>query len=177
AQLSQGMRASAFTYGDHIFFDQGNYEPESQEGKQLLAHELAHTLQQRDAVATVDRQGHGRSVLGCVNENLSNAGVAGWLLAIVGTTCGLIMGVVGSPTGPGAAATAFMGAAVCIAGVISASVGFVLGTLTGCAQDPEHHRSVGSYISSTAGEGAPGGGGPGAGAPAESGTATPTATA
>jgi hypothetical protein len=176
AQLSQSLKARAFTYGDHIFFDHGNYDPESASGKELLAHELTHTIQQRDTAMMVDRQGSGRSVLGCVNENLSSAGVAGWLLAIVGTTCGLIGALAGSPTGPGAAATAFGAAAVCIAGVIGFSVGFVLGILTGCARDPANFRSAGAYVSSTAGEGSPGAagvaGGGAAGPPGESATAT-----
>lgn len=176
AQLSRSMRASAFAYGDDIFFDNGSYEPESQQGKQLLAHELAHTLQQRGTEATVDRQGHGRSVLGCVNDNLSAAGVAAWLLAIVGTTCGLIGAIAGSPTGPGAAGTAAAAAAACVAGVVGFSVGAVLAIFTGCMQDPAGYRSRGAYISSTGGEGAPGGGGPaGGGAPADSGTATANA--
>ena len=176
AQLSRSLKASAFTYGDHIFFDQGSYDPESASGKELLAHELTHTIQQRDTVMTVDRQGSGRSVLGCVNENLSSAGVAGWLLAIVGTTCGLIGALAGSPTGPGAAATAAGAAAACIAGVVGFSVGFVLGILTGCMRDPANFRSAGAYVSSTAGEGSPGAagvdGGGAPGPPGESATAT-----
>ena len=53
--------------------------------------------------------------------------MASWLIGIVGATCGLIFGVAGSPTGPGAAGTAAFGAAVCISGVIGFSVGAVLG--------------------------------------------------
>jgi hypothetical protein len=177
AQVSRGLKANAFTYGDHIFFDHGQYDPASPAGKQLLAHELTHTIQQRDAAAKFDRQGGGRTTLQCVNENLSSAGVASWLIAIVGGTCGLIMGIAGSPTGPGAAGTAAFGAAVCIAGVISASVGWVLGVISGCWSDP-NHRSVGAYVSSADGGGGAGSGGAAAGAPsgtAGSGGATATA--
>lgn len=136
AQVSRSLNAEAFTYGNDIFFDQGKYDPDSLPGKRLLAHELTHTVQQRDAIAMLARDGEGRTTLQCVNENLSSAGVASWLLAIVGTTCGLIFGIAGSPTGPGAAGTAAAGAAICIAGVIGASVGAVLGVISGCWNDP-----------------------------------------
>jgi hypothetical protein len=39
--------ANAFTIGRHIFFDQGQYAPHSEEGKKLIAHELAHVVQQQ----------------------------------------------------------------------------------------------------------------------------------
>jgi Domain of unknown function (DUF4157) len=168
AQLSRGLKAQAFTYGEHIFFDHGRYDPESAQGKRLLAHELTHTVQQRDTIAMLARQGGGRTTLQCVNENLSSAGVAAWLLAIVGTTCGLIFGIAGSPTGPGAAGTAAFGAALCIAGVIGASVGAVLGVISGCWSDP-NFRSRGAYLSAAGGGGAPAGGTPAG--------ATPTASA
>ena len=45
-QLSQDLRAEAFTYGSDIYFNQGKYQPGSQPGEQLLAHELTHTIQQ-----------------------------------------------------------------------------------------------------------------------------------
>ena len=153
AQLSRSLKAQAFTYGDDIFFDQGKYDPESVSGKQLLAHELAHTIQQRETIATLARQGSGRTTLQCVNENLSSAGVASWLIAIVGGACGLLFGIAGSPTGPGAAGTAAFGAAVCIAGVIGFSVGAVLGVISGCWSDP-NFRSRGAYLSSAGGAGA-----------------------
>jgi hypothetical protein len=40
-------RATAFTVGQDIYFGAGKYAPESSEGAKLLAHELTHTLQQR----------------------------------------------------------------------------------------------------------------------------------
>src|SRR5579859_781911 len=45
-QLNQSLAAKAFTTGSDIFFSQGAYEPQSASGKQLLAHELAHVVQQ-----------------------------------------------------------------------------------------------------------------------------------
>jgi hypothetical protein len=45
-QLSRMMGAEAFTYGRHIFFSPGQFDPGSRRGQGLLAHELTHTLQQ-----------------------------------------------------------------------------------------------------------------------------------
>ena len=46
AQLSQDLGAKAFTHGSNIYFNEGQYNPNSSEGKHLLAHELTHTIQQ-----------------------------------------------------------------------------------------------------------------------------------
>jgi len=46
AQASETMGARAFTNGSDIYFAPGQYAPGSQEGKQLLAHELTHVVQQ-----------------------------------------------------------------------------------------------------------------------------------
>lgn len=44
--LNRMLNARAFTTGQDIFFKQGEYNPESTEGRKLLAHELTHTVQQ-----------------------------------------------------------------------------------------------------------------------------------
>lgn len=177
AQLSRNLKARAFTYGNEIFFDHGQYDPSSAHGKRLLAHELTHTIQQRDAIATLARDGESPSTLKCVNDNLSAAGVASWLLAIIGGACGLVMGIAGSPTGPGAAGAAAFGAALCIAGVTGFGVGAVMGVISGCWKDP-NFKSRGAYLSAATPEpaGAPGGAAPGGAAPGGAAPA-PTATA
>ncbi len=45
-QMNQELGAKAFTVGNDIHFNQGEYSPGSTEGKRLLAHELTHTVQQ-----------------------------------------------------------------------------------------------------------------------------------
>lgn len=50
AGLSNQLSARAFTYQNHIFFSRDQYQPGTSEGKQLLAHELTHTIQQGHAV-------------------------------------------------------------------------------------------------------------------------------
>jgi hypothetical protein len=46
ASLSSSVRARAFTLGQDIFFGRGEYAPERSEGRHLMAHELAHVVQQ-----------------------------------------------------------------------------------------------------------------------------------
>jgi len=46
AQLNRSLDAKAFTVSNNIFFNNGQYQPETDAGKHLLAHELTHTLQQ-----------------------------------------------------------------------------------------------------------------------------------
>lgn len=49
AHLSSTLNARAFTVGDHVAFGMGEYEPGSLVGDALLAHELAHVVQQGGA--------------------------------------------------------------------------------------------------------------------------------
>jgi hypothetical protein len=48
AEMSKQLSARAFTVGNDIYFNTGKYSPETSEGKNLLAHELTHTIQQGD---------------------------------------------------------------------------------------------------------------------------------
>jgi hypothetical protein len=45
-QLNQSIQAKAFTTGQDIFFGQGEYNPNNQNGQELIAHELTHVVQQ-----------------------------------------------------------------------------------------------------------------------------------
>jgi hypothetical protein len=49
AAAAAGINAAAFTLGQDVVFGAGRYAPSTGEGHELLAHELAHTIQQRDA--------------------------------------------------------------------------------------------------------------------------------
>jgi hypothetical protein len=46
AQLARSLQAQAFTRGVDIYFGAGSYAPHTPAGQRLLAHELAHTVQQ-----------------------------------------------------------------------------------------------------------------------------------
>jgi len=56
ARMSNELNAQAFTFGDHIYFNKGKYNPGSNSGKRLLAHELTHTLQQQGSVKRIQRE-------------------------------------------------------------------------------------------------------------------------
>jgi len=62
ALLSQAVGARAFTHRGDIYFNQGEYSPNSPRGKRLLAHELAHVVQQGvvPKVASVTNYGANR---------------------------------------------------------------------------------------------------------------------
>jgi hypothetical protein len=47
SSAAKAIEARAFTVGQHIVFAAGEYAPATGEGKRLLAHELAHVVQQR----------------------------------------------------------------------------------------------------------------------------------
>jgi hypothetical protein len=44
-RLSRSVAADAFTVGKDVFFAQGKYDPSSQAGEHMLAHELGHVVQ------------------------------------------------------------------------------------------------------------------------------------
>jgi hypothetical protein len=46
-QLNQSIQAKAFTTGQDVFFRQGEYQPKSRSGQELIAHELTHVVQQK----------------------------------------------------------------------------------------------------------------------------------
>jgi Domain of unknown function (DUF4157) len=87
-QMNQDLRSRAFTNGKDIYFNAGEYEPASQSGRLLLAHELTHTVQQGavdDMVqrfsapeqdVTVEpkpaRPDDGAEVTGRVNDKIAN---------------------------------------------------------------------------------------------------------
>lgn len=48
--LNRDLNAKAFTTGNDVYFSSGSYSPGTGEGQRLLAHELAHTVQQAPRV-------------------------------------------------------------------------------------------------------------------------------
>jgi len=48
SQLADSFEANAFTTGRDIYFAKGKYAPHTTDGELLLAHELTHTIQQRE---------------------------------------------------------------------------------------------------------------------------------
>ena len=59
-RLSRQVDARAFTVGKDVFFRRGEYTPHSSEGKELLAHELTHVVDQSEG--RVEDGGSGMTV-------------------------------------------------------------------------------------------------------------------
>ena len=55
-QLNRSIQARAFTTGQDVFFRQGEYNPGSRGGQELLAHELTHVLQQNGGAVQRQRE-------------------------------------------------------------------------------------------------------------------------
>ncbi|MCB0613262.1 MAG: DUF4157 domain-containing protein [Phaeodactylibacter sp.] len=66
--MNRQLRAQAFTHGKDIYFNTGKYNPDTSQGKRLLAHELTHVIQQKgDSIrrkplgnALIQRSGDGK---------------------------------------------------------------------------------------------------------------------
>lgn len=50
AALNRQLNAQAFTVGQHVFFGKDRFRPDHSDGRELIAHELTHTIQQGGAV-------------------------------------------------------------------------------------------------------------------------------
>lgn len=48
SESAKSVNAQAYTVGDNIVFQDGKYDPASDSGKHMLAHELTHVVQQRN---------------------------------------------------------------------------------------------------------------------------------
>ena len=56
SSMSERVRAKAFTYGSDIYFNTGQYNPNTPTGTRLLAHELTHVVQQGGGSRRIQRQ-------------------------------------------------------------------------------------------------------------------------
>jgi hypothetical protein len=59
AALSDRLHAKAFTVGRDVYFNRGRYQPQTPEGRHLLAHELTHVVQQGQGDERVQRDLEG----------------------------------------------------------------------------------------------------------------------
>ena len=66
AELARAADAEAFTVGRSVVFGEGRFDPGTDEGARLLAHELTHVVQQRDAgQPAIDRKIDRITTSGC----------------------------------------------------------------------------------------------------------------
>ncbi|WP_199339482.1 eCIS core domain-containing protein [Nostoc sp. FACHB-892] len=71
-QLNRSIQARAFTTGQDVFFRQGEYNPGSRGGQQLLAHELTHVVQQSGGAVQ-------RSPLNFPQQSSASASMGRWV--------------------------------------------------------------------------------------------------
>ncbi|MBC8045620.1 MAG: DUF4157 domain-containing protein [Fimbriimonadaceae bacterium] len=78
ARSAQGINALAYTTDNHIVFNQNQFNPETENGKKLLAHELTHVVQQNGNISTKKIQRFTKAEknqIGTLNQILKNAKV------------------------------------------------------------------------------------------------------
>jgi hypothetical protein len=111
AASAQSLRALAYTVGDNIVFGNGQYTPETDAGKYLIAHELTHVMQQQTigsgrnpAARMVQRITEeekkptwGNVIIPPDNSNMSLEPSAQLFLGEAGTTPGLTTNFPGLP--------------------------------------------------------------------------------
>jgi hypothetical protein len=69
AELSAGVNARAFTIGNDVAFATGEYRPGTLIGDALIAHELAHVMQQHDGAASVEPMAKGGNEYNSLEED------------------------------------------------------------------------------------------------------------
>ena len=70
ADLSRGIQAKAFTYGNDIYFNRGQYSPDTTAGQHLIAHELTHVVQQSGKVGRETNKSQN-DILDIIQNNLN----------------------------------------------------------------------------------------------------------
>jgi Domain of unknown function (DUF4157) len=61
-ESAKAVNASAYTVGSHLVFQGSTFEPQTQEGRRILAHELTHVVQQRGGPVAGTPAGGGLTV-------------------------------------------------------------------------------------------------------------------
>ncbi|MEU6071477.1 DUF4157 domain-containing protein [Streptomyces sp. NPDC047082] len=84
-RATQSIGAQAFTLGLDIAFARGAYAPDTSEGSDLLAHELAHVIQQRGSPSPAQRIGPISSPAENVAQSAINSGELTHCFDTVGT--------------------------------------------------------------------------------------------
>ena len=69
-QLSQQLNAQAFTVGSDIYFNRGRFLPDSKSGMHLLAHELAHVVQQDGGAQRTIQRTVEEVVINCADNQV-----------------------------------------------------------------------------------------------------------
>jgi hypothetical protein len=98
ARSARSVEAHAYTVGSHIAFDAGRYAPTTNAGQRLLAHELAHVIQQRDAAIApaIQRQAAGTQSGGAAPAGAGVVQTAGTVHQYLAVICEVIADIRGA---------------------------------------------------------------------------------
>ncbi|TVQ05330.1 MAG: DUF4157 domain-containing protein [Balneolaceae bacterium] len=105
-ELNQLLGARAFTHGNDIYFNSGEYRPGTLDGKHLLAHELTHVVQQNsDTMKIIQMQFqecmnllNSQSLMSVISGNAAHAAIAAeFAIQVPGATSISIPGGSASP--------------------------------------------------------------------------------
>ncbi len=94
-ESAKALNAQAYTVENHIMFGAGQYSPDTRAGKRLLAHELAHIVQQDKASSSSNTIGQRQDVYEQAAETM--AILATTIPEIVGAPLGSILKNVNGP--------------------------------------------------------------------------------
>lgn len=89
---ASAVAAKAFTVGNDIHFGAGHYDPSSQHGQHLIAHEVAHTVQQRGGTPVRQHKlevSHPGDTFEVAADHAADAMVAGSPVSLGGASIGL----------------------------------------------------------------------------------------
>jgi hypothetical protein len=78
AGMAEGINAKAFTAGNNIVFTAGEYQPGTGAGKSLLAHELAHVVQQTGQVQRQENTLEQEHIIRVLTDRLIEDGIDNW---------------------------------------------------------------------------------------------------
>ena len=93
-QMNRDIGAQAFTHGSDVYFGAGKFNPGSNNGKHLLAHELTHTIQQGAVGTTQQVQRISSGVVQRMSKYRFGKGIPQLLAGLVGGVVGAGVGAV-----------------------------------------------------------------------------------
>lgn len=121
AESSEAISAHAFTLGNNIVFNEGQYAPHGYEGKKLLAHELTHIVQQSGGAGNdqgTSQQGSAGAAQGQSIQKEGSDDDDSWLSSI-----GKVVGGVNDMTGGAIPMLGMAGNALSGAGDLGKGIG------------------------------------------------------
>lgn len=101
AALSERVNARAFTVGNHIFFGRNQFQPDQRDGRELLAHELTHTIQQGGGAKRAIQRDLGDDAANLFGKVSDWIGEQGGFEAVVRAALAAVAPQLASMIGPG----------------------------------------------------------------------------